>query len=94
VTINAGADFVFENNYELKALNEVERFIKDHKHLPDIEAAEEMEEKGVEVGKMEIKLLRKIEELTLYMIDFKKEMDTMKEENQKLKERIVELEKD
>ncbi len=41
-----------------------------------------------------MKLLQKIEELTLYMIDFKKEMDRMKEENQKLKDKIIELEKD
>jgi hypothetical protein len=94
VTVNAGADFVFQDNYKLRTLNEVERFIKDNKHLPDIVSAEEMTENGLELGKMDIKLLQKIEEMTLYMIDFKKEMDNMKEENQKLKERIVELEKD
>jgi hypothetical protein len=95
VVVNVtGADFVFQDNYNLKTLNEVERFIKDNKHLPDIEAAKEMEEKGLELGKMDMKLLQKIEELTLYMIDFKKEMDKMKEENQKLKDRIIELEKD
>jgi hypothetical protein len=53
-----------------------------------------MEDKGIELGKMDMKLLQKIEELTLYMIDFKKEMDRMKEENQKLKDKIIELEKD
>jgi hypothetical protein len=95
VVVNVtGADFVFQDNYNLKTLNEVERFIKDNKHLPDIEAAEEMEENGLELGKMDMKLLQKIEELTLYMIDFKKEMDKMKEENQKLKDKIIELEKE
>lgn len=74
--------------------NEVEQFIKENKHLPDIEPATDMEENGIELGKMDMKLLRKIEELTLYMIDFKEEMDKLKEENEKLKNRIIELEKD
>lgn len=95
VVVNVtGADFVFQDNYNLKTLNEVERFIKDNKHLPDIESAKEMEKKGLELGKMDMKLLQKIEELTLYLIDFKKEMETMKEENRKLKDEITELKKD
>ncbi len=53
-----------------------------------------MEEKGLELGKMDMKLLQKIEELTLYMIDLKKEVEKVKDENQKLRERIIELEKD
>jgi len=94
VVVNVtGADFVFQDSYNLKTLNEVERFIKDNKHLPGIEAAEEMKEKGLELGKMDMKLLQKIEELTLYMIDLKKDMDKMKEENQELKDKIIELEK-
>lgn len=95
VVVNVtGADFVFQDNYNLKTLNEVERFIKDNKHLPDIEAADEMKEKGLELGKMDMKLLQKIEELTLYMIDLKRDMDNIKEENQKLMDKIIELEKD
>jgi len=95
VVVNTtGADFVFDDNYNLKDLREVEIFIEKNKHLPDIESASEMEVNGLELGKMDMKLLQKIEELTLYMIDFKKEMDIVKEENQKLKNRIAELEKD
>lgn len=94
VTINAGSDFVFQDNYDLMTLNEVEQFVRENKHLPDIEPAKDMEEKGIELGKMNMKLLQKIEELTLYMIDFEKEMNKMKEENQKLKDRIIELKKD
>jgi hypothetical protein len=93
VTINAGSDFVFEEEYDLRPLNELEDFLKKHKHLPGIESAKEMEEKGVELGKMDMKLLQKIEELTLYMIDFDKEMDSLKEENQKLKAEIAKLKK-
>jgi hypothetical protein len=94
VVVNTtGADFVFEENYELKKLDAVEKFIKANKHLPDIEPAKEMAKNGVELGKMDMKLLQKIEELTLYMIAFKKEMDDVKEENQQLKDRIIALEK-
>ena len=86
-------DYVFEKEYDLVELEEVEKYINENKHLPNIPSAKEIGEEGLELGKMEMKLLEKIEELTLYMIDFKKEMDKMKQENQKLKNRITELEK-
>lgn len=84
-----GADFVFEQDYKLKDLAEVEKFIRDNKHLPDIESAREMAEKGLELGKMDMKLLQKIEELTLYMIELKKEISVLKEENQKLNAKMA-----
>lgn len=68
-----GADFVFEDDYELRSLNEVEEFINNNKHLPDIAPAAEMEENGVNQSEMNQKLLQKIEELTLYLIELKKE---------------------
>jgi hypothetical protein len=57
-----------------------------NKHLPDIPSAEEMEEQGLDLGDMQIKLLQKIEELTLYVIELKKENEVMKGEIEKLKE--------
>ncbi len=94
IVVNAtGADFVFEQGYQLPTLEEVEEFIRTNKHLPDIEPAHEMEQNGVEVGKMETKLLQKIEEMTLYMIELKKEIGSIKEENSQLKNRIEVLEK-
>ncbi|MDN5199903.1 hypothetical protein QQ008_00980 [Fulvivirgaceae bacterium BMA10] len=66
------ADFVFEDDYDLKSLEEVEKYIKENKHLPDIPSAKEVEENGVNVGEMESKLLQKIEELTLYIIEQEK----------------------
>jgi hypothetical protein len=93
VRINAGADFVFDEEYNLKDLKEVELYIKENKHLPDIESAKEMEENGVELGKMNIKLLQKIEELTLYMIDFKNQLDSVKAENKELKREMNQLER-
>lgn len=78
VVNTTGADFVFEDDYDLRALSEVESFIKENKHLPDIPTAKEVEENGVSLGEMQSKLLQKIEELTLYMIELKKENDVLK----------------
>jgi hypothetical protein len=77
VTINAGADFVFEEDYYLKKLEDLQKYIQQHKHLPEIPSAKEMETKGIELGEMNIKLLQKIEELTLYLIEMKKENELL-----------------
>jgi hypothetical protein len=69
VTLTPTADFVFEENYNLPKLEEVEKHIKEKKHLPEIASAKEMEKEGVNVGEFQIKLLQKIEELTLYTIE-------------------------
>ena len=79
------SDFVFENNYKLPALEEVETFISENKHLPGIPTEAEVKKKGVSVGKISSKLLQKIEELTLYMIDLKKEVAGLKKENESLR---------
>jgi len=69
VTLTPTADFVFEKDYDLPKLEEVEKHIKEKKHLPEIASAKEMEKEGVNVGEFQIKLLQKIEELTLYTIE-------------------------
>ena len=71
------SDFVFEDDYNLLSLKDVEQFIKDNRHLPDIPSAKEVEENGVNVGKMESKLLQKIEELTLYIIQQEKRIEQL-----------------
>ncbi|WP_461630251.1 hypothetical protein [Labilibaculum euxinus] len=68
------ADFVFEEDYELKSLEEVEQFIQTNNHLPDIPSAKEMKEDGVGLAEMNKLLLQKVEELTLYVIQLKKEI--------------------
>lgn len=73
VTPTAGADFVFEDDYKLRSLAETAAFIKINKHLPEIASAETMKREGIEIGELSIKLLQKIEELTLYVIELKKE---------------------
>jgi hypothetical protein len=83
------SDYVFEPDYNLLSLHEVETFIKENKHLPDIPSAAEFKENGVGLGEMDNMLLRKVEELTLYMIEMQKQMDELKAENETLKQKIA-----
>lgn len=83
VTVNAGADFVFANEYNLPSLDSVGKFIKENKHLPEIASAQEMQKDGINLSEMNIKLLQKIEELTLYVIGLQKEMQILKKNNNK-----------
>lgn len=69
VTTTPTADFVFDDDYQLPLLEVVEKHIKQKKHLPEIASAKEMENEGVNIGEFQIKLLQKIEELTLYAIE-------------------------
>ena len=71
VTIEAGTgpDYVFDQNYDLKSLEETSLFIMKNKHLPEVPTAKKMEEDGIELGEMNMLLLKKIEELTLYQIE-------------------------
>lgn len=74
VTSSGWADFVFQPGYALPALQEVEQYIAKHRRLPDIPSAAEIEKEGQDVGEINKKLLQKIEELTLYMIDLQKQV--------------------
>jgi hypothetical protein len=79
VTINAGVpDYVFANDYKLKSLQEVENYIKQNSHLPEIPSAPEIEKNGLMLAEMNLMLLKKIEEMTLYMIEMKKEIELLK----------------
>jgi hypothetical protein len=80
------SDYVFEKNYQLAPLAEVARFIEANKHLPGVPSAAEVVEQGVDMAKMDAKLLEKIEELTLYSIQLEKD-------NKDQNARINELEK-
>ena len=93
VTATAGgADFVFANNYKLPTLKTVEQFITKNKHLPEIASAKEMEENGIHLAEMNIKLLQKIEELTLYTIQQQKELEAQHQKNKSLEARLEALE--
>jgi len=67
------ADYVFAKGYDLMPLHKVEQYVKNNSHLPDIPSASEIKEQGLSMGEMQNKLLQKIEELTLYVIELKKE---------------------
>ncbi|MBR7036145.1 MAG: hypothetical protein IKI25_10350 [Bacteroidales bacterium] len=72
------ADYVFENGYNLRSLNEVEAFVSENKHLPDVPSAKEFKANGYKMGDMDNLLLQKIEELTLYIIEQQKQIDELK----------------
>jgi hypothetical protein len=80
VTQTGWSDYVFDSTYQLKPLTEIEQFIKDNKHLPDVPSAKEVEKAGIDVGENQAVLLKKIEELTLYMIEMKKDNAAMEKE--------------
>ncbi|GHM99813.1 hypothetical protein WSM22_13030 [Cytophagales bacterium WSM2-2] len=88
---NPGPDYVFEKDYHLLSLDEVHSYIEKNKHLPEVPSAKEMEVNGVNVGDMNMLLLKKVEELTLYMIELKKENAQMKEENERQNKLINDL---
>ena len=85
------SDRVFDPAYRLRSLNEVNRFIQQNKHLPGVASAEEVVKEGVDVGQMQAKLLEKVEELTLYMIDLKKENETLRKKSQRMEKQIKAL---
>lgn len=80
-------DFVFEKNYNLLSLNELEEFININKHLPELPTKEEVADNGIGLGEMQAKLLQKVEELTLYMIELKKENNELRQQIENLSEK-------
>lgn len=85
------ADYVFASDYKLMPLEEVEKFTKENNHLPNIPSAADMVTQGLDVAKMDAKLLEKIEELTLYAVQQNKENKDLKAELESQKREIEEL---
>ncbi len=78
VIVQSGwADYVFDKNYPLTPLNEVEDFINEHRHLANIPSADEIEKNGLQVGDVQKKMMAKIEELTLYIIALEKKVNNL-----------------
>ncbi|MNY14409.1 hypothetical protein D3C86_1475850 [compost metagenome] len=75
-------DYVFARDYQLPTLQEMEKHIKDKGHLPGIPSASEVKANGIDLGEMNAKLLQKIEELTLYIIDLEKRVKTIEVKKQ------------
>jgi hypothetical protein len=95
VTTTAGSvpDYVFTNDYKLRSLKDVEDFIKQNSHLPEIPSAKEIEKNGLMLAEMNMNLLKKIEELTLYSIDQNKKINTQEKEIESLKELVLRVTK-
>jgi len=95
VTATPGSvpDYVFQPSYKLKTLNELEAYIKANSHLPNIPNAKEIEANGQNLGEMQLKLLEKIEELTLYTIEQSKEIERLKKSEATISELLKRIEK-
>ncbi|MFC7526830.1 hypothetical protein ACFQRK_22935 [Parapedobacter sp. GCM10030251] len=72
-------DYVFEPDYKLPALAEIEAYVKQHKHLPEIPSAKDIEQDGLNLAEMNLLLLKKVEELTLYILEQQREINQLKE---------------
>lgn len=90
-TANGWADYVFNKNYRLRTLEEVEKHIEEKGHLPNIPSTDEVMKNGLNLGEMDAKLLEKIEELTLYSIDQNKQLKSQSEEIKELKKQVQQL---
>jgi hypothetical protein len=71
-------DYVFDKSYKLRPLHEVEKYITENKHLPEVPSAEEVKANGLNMGEMNTLLMKKVEELTLYIISQQKQIDELK----------------
>jgi hypothetical protein len=72
------ADYVFDKNYQLPSLESVASFIRENKHLPGIPTTAEVEKNGLDLAANQVKLLEKVEQLTLYVIELQKQVDQLK----------------
>jgi hypothetical protein len=73
-----GPDYVFEKDYTLPSLESIKTYVDQNKHLPEVPSAKEMEANGINLSEMNMLLLKKVEELTLYVIEQQKEIDGLK----------------
>lgn len=73
-------DYVFADDYSLMPISDVEEYIEENRHLPNIPSAEEIESSGIGVGELQLKQMEKIEELMLYIIELKNEIEVLKQE--------------
>jgi hypothetical protein len=81
VAAGTGPDYVFSNNYPLPTLDYLKSYIAQHQHLPEVPSAKEMETNGVQLGEMNMLLLKKVEELTLYVIEQQRKLDEQKQKS-------------
>jgi hypothetical protein len=92
VTLTDAADWVFKTDYYLRPLEEVENFIKENKHLPDVPSSDEFRKNDMNLAEMNNVLLQKVEELTLYLIEQNKLSQTHLEKIKQLEIKVISLE--
>jgi len=90
---NQWADYVFESDYPLRPLEEVEAFINKNKHLPEVPTAKDVAREGIDLGDNQVLLLKKIEELTLYLLQQNKEIASLKQTVEQQQQQIEALKK-
>lgn len=76
-----GPDYVFDSKYKLLSLADVRAYIAEHQHLPDVPSAEEMERNGISLSEMNMILLKKVEELTLYVLELEERINKSNDKN-------------
>jgi hypothetical protein len=81
-------DFVFRKDYQLLSLSEIEKYVNENSHLPEIPSAAEVEKDGQDLGEMNRLLLKKVEELTLYLIEQNKHIEKQSKDILELKSLI------
>ncbi|WP_347053731.1 hypothetical protein [Flavobacterium olei] len=93
VDMNGWSDFVFKKEYNLPTIEQVEKHIAEKGHLENIPSEQEVLKNGINLGEINAKLLQKMEEMMLYIIELKKENEEIKRENMAIKKRVNKLEK-
>ena len=86
VMVSSGwCDYVFDKNYDLRSLPDLEKFILENRHLPGIPTASQIEQNGLNLAQVQKGMMEKIEELTLYVIELQKEVSQLKSEKNESK---------
>lgn len=88
VTLAGWPDYVFDSQFKLPSLAELEKYIRQHKHLPDVPSAAEVIKDGIDLGDNQATLLKKIEELTLYVIEQNKKLESQQQQIELLKKQV------
>jgi len=83
VDLNGLSDFVFDDKYKLMPLNQVEQYVRKNSRLPEMPSAAQVSKSGLNMGDMQNKLLQKVEELTLYVIEQQKQIEQLKQDLKK-----------
>lgn len=92
-TYTTWPDYVFHRSYKLRPLKDLENYIKQNNHLPDMPSAGDVQKNGLDLSDNQATLLKKIEELTMYVIDLNKKVDKLSKENTSLKKKVAAIKK-